>query len=481
MILTGRATTAGTQRYFDRIRRSSPDVRDPHWFRYPAGIGLHVSRLGFGTYRTNRDQEDHHEALREALLTGTNVIDTAANYSDGSAQILVGNVLQELVTANRLDRDEVVLIDKVGFIEGTSRHLLLDRMPEETTEISPSLFHCIHPDFIEMQFEWSRQTLGVDAIDVFLLQNPEVCLASVSEREYYRRLRNAFLHLEDLRSRGLLSFYGISSNDLVTGDGPHHLEAMLSFAPPGFRVIQFPANLLETGHRDGLLHQARRRELWTLGQRPLNALVDSKIVRLARMVDPPAPGSDSPEARQIGMEEELKQLEATMLNLCDGSFAFQERWPSAADTLRHYRGRIPGPDNIYPLIHALTPPLQQTISRLKIALDLSADPKLGKLLFERYSRLMHSALGCFPACCAFQNHVRMERIERAAQKGTGFAVPLSVLAVQAMLADGLDTVLVGMRRVSYVRQLHDVATLPVLRKIGRIPESLLPDRSTALE
>eukprot|EP00920_Eleutheroschizon_duboscqi_P030180 GHVT01073143.1.p1 GENE.GHVT01073143.1~~GHVT01073143.1.p1 ORF type:complete len:492 (-),score=79.10 GHVT01073143.1:1860-3335(-) len=54
------------------------------------------SRLGFGTYRISRHDEEHSRALRLAIQLGLRVIDTATNYADGDAERVVGHVLQEL-------------------------------------------------------------------------------------------------------------------------------------------------------------------------------------------------------------------------------------------------------------------------------------------------------------------------------------------------------------------------------------------------
>lgn len=480
MILPGRATAEGTRRYFQRIHRSAPDLREESWYCRIPSIDLTVSRIGFGTYRVHRDQPEHHEALRESLLSGFNVIDTAPGYSDGSAEVLTGNVLQELVRANRIHRDEVVIVDRVGFIEESTLRLLRDRLPRDTVELGPSLCYSIHPDFIEMQIEWSRQRLGVDCIDFLLLHNPEMLLQTgVREVEYLRRIRDSLDFLEKLRSQELISCYGISSNAMVTVEGRRHLETILQFAPPGFRALQFPANLVETEYRrTGLLQLAAARGLWTMANRPLNAIPEGSrsVLRLARPVEKTTEGEDNPVARQIRKEEELKDLEDIMLELCNEKgerFAFEERSPAASAILRHYQDRIPGPEDIYPLIQALTPLLQQTASRLQVALSKSSDPHRGRLLLERYLRLIHSSLGSFPAYCLYKNGVRMERLENWIREKGGPDLPLALQAIQGLLADGIQTVLVGMRRVGYVRQIQGIAALRDLRKIPDLPESLL--------
>lgn len=51
--------------------------------------GKHVTRLGFGAYRVSNDA--HASALRAAIQAGVNIIDTAANFENGSRINLPSN------------------------------------------------------------------------------------------------------------------------------------------------------------------------------------------------------------------------------------------------------------------------------------------------------------------------------------------------------------------------------------------------------
>ena len=114
--------------------------------------------------------------------------------------------------------------------------------------------------------------------------------------EYYRRIRNAFVHLETEVAAGRICSYGISSN---TFPGRPEDFAFTSLAnawdiacsistQQHFRVIEFPMNLLETGAllrknqgSDSLLEFAVKKNLGVLINRPLNAIVRDRLVRLA--------------------------------------------------------------------------------------------------------------------------------------------------------------------------------------------------------
>ena len=46
----------------------------------------------------------HQKALEKALLSGINLIDTSSNYSDGGSEILVGKVLNKLISENKINQ-----------------------------------------------------------------------------------------------------------------------------------------------------------------------------------------------------------------------------------------------------------------------------------------------------------------------------------------------------------------------------------------
>ncbi|MBV9832426.1 MAG: aldo/keto reductase, partial [Marmoricola sp.] len=79
--------------------------------RQLGATGLRVSRLGLGTMTWGRDT-DEHEA-REQLVSfteaGGTLIDTAAGYTDGDSERLIGRLIGDVCA-----RDEVVLATKAG-------------------------------------------------------------------------------------------------------------------------------------------------------------------------------------------------------------------------------------------------------------------------------------------------------------------------------------------------------------------------------
>jgi aryl-alcohol dehydrogenase-like predicted oxidoreductase len=273
---------------------------------------LFVSRLGFGSYRVDAVTAAHAEALQCALRRGINLIDTSTNYGDGESEELVGRLLQESIVAGEIRREETVVVSKIGYVQG--QNLRLAREREAAGEPFPEMvkymdgcWHCLHPEFLRDQLARSLSRLRRDRLEVLLLHNPEYFLSHAKKQgmelpearaEYYRRITNAFRFLEEQASAGRLEWYGISSNTFPYS--PSHpeftsLEQVWKIAEKispqhHFGVIQFPLNLIERGavfeknqfeKRQTLLEFAQEHGLGTLVNRPLNAITGHEMIRLA--------------------------------------------------------------------------------------------------------------------------------------------------------------------------------------------------------
>src|SRR6185295_15810937 len=82
--------------------------------------GLTTSRLGFGGYRIDSDDPEHGEALKKALREGCNLIDTSTNYTDGESERLIGTVLGDLIRKGELKREEIIVVSKIGYVQGSN-------------------------------------------------------------------------------------------------------------------------------------------------------------------------------------------------------------------------------------------------------------------------------------------------------------------------------------------------------------------------
>ncbi len=79
--------------------------------RFLGATGLAVSRLGLGTMTWGRDTDEHEarEQLAAFVGAGGTLVDTAAGYTDGDSERLVGSFIGQVC-----GRDEIVLATKAG-------------------------------------------------------------------------------------------------------------------------------------------------------------------------------------------------------------------------------------------------------------------------------------------------------------------------------------------------------------------------------
>ncbi len=301
-MISSRATTQDTSQYAEKF----PDLM----YKQFGKTGLTVSASGFGAYRIDYRVKEHFDSLEYAISSGINIIDTSSNYSDGGSEILIGNVLAEMIKSGALRREEIVIVTKGGYIQGKNLEAVKQKEVDgdsykEVIEYSDNLWHSIHPDFISDQISASLDKMKLETIDVYLLHNPEYFLDSPAAKdlsldelrhEYYNRIRKAFARLEEETAGGRISCYGISSNSFVYSEEDRTftslrqcLDAASELKPDNhFYVIEFPMNLFEKGaleNQNGspktLLQLAAENNLGTLVNRPLNAIKDRKLSRIA--------------------------------------------------------------------------------------------------------------------------------------------------------------------------------------------------------
>ncbi|HET8948801.1 MAG TPA: aldo/keto reductase, partial [Candidatus Polarisedimenticolia bacterium] len=230
-----------------------------------------LGRIGFGCYRVDDRTPAHRTALENALDAGCRLIDTSTNYTDGGSESLVGAVLADRERRMPGARAQVVLVSKIGYVQGQNLDLALERERRgdpfpEMVRYMDGCWHCIHPDFLRDQLRRSLQRLQTERLDVCLLHNPEYFLSDAAHRgakdreaaraEFYRRVQEAFSFFEEQVAQGVLGAYGVSSNTVVApGDGweTTSLGRFLDAARGAggtehhFRVVQWPMNLFEGG------------------------------------------------------------------------------------------------------------------------------------------------------------------------------------------------------------------------------------------
>ncbi len=306
MILKGFASKNSTKIFAESNKKFTYEILGK--------TGLVVSEVGFGSYRLDVRSSSNREALKNALLSGINLIDTSSTYTDGNSELLIGEVLKELLTDDKVSRESVVIVTKGGYLQGQNFTLSQSRKTDnkafkDLVEYQKGLEHCIHPEFLEDQIQRSIDRLGIETIDVYLLHNPEYYLKwaknnnidiEIARKEYYSRIEKAFEYLEKEVQNGIIKHYGISSNTFVSSPDNFDftsLEMVIEIAEgisPNnhFSVIEFPMNLAETNaytnvnqsNNMTLLQLAKSKNMGVLINRPLNAIFDNKLITLAEPI-----------------------------------------------------------------------------------------------------------------------------------------------------------------------------------------------------
>ena len=341
---TGRATIQGTAAYAARMIGQAGDTALANGFVALDTTGLTTTRLGFGTYRVDTQHADHREALKKALRASCNLIDTSTNYMDGDSERLVGSVLTELIASGELQREEVIVVSKIGYVQGQNLKRAearekAGRPYPDMVKYGDSMWHCIHPEFLADQLVLSLDRLGLDTLDICLLHNPEYVLSDASHRgekdlaklrtSFYSRIERAFAYFESQVSAGRLQYYGVSSNTVTSpADHPeatslaHMVHAAQTAAQSmgsdshHFRILQCPMNLFESeaasnantgpSNQQTVLEYAQRMGVAVFVNRPLNAMPapQSSLLRLADL-----PLEDAPVdvVRQLETVEVLER------------------------------------------------------------------------------------------------------------------------------------------------------------------------------
>ncbi len=345
--LAGRASVEGTERF-----RSRSDFR-PSDYGELGVTGLWVSRIGFGGYRLTASDPDHAAALRHAVELGVNLIDTAPSYQGGDSERVIGQALAALVEQKTIQRDMVVVVTKLGLLQGATlqEHKLREqkgRGAAEMVKVSNELWQCLDPEFLEQELARSLERLGLMVVDVCLLHNPEHFLEAESSQslalaerraEYYRRIEGAFRVLEGAARSGSIGCYGVSSNTLgrpaedpLATDAASLLRAAERAGGPQhhFRVLEAPINLLEPavavlkntgpGASQSALEFARAEGLALLANRPLQAFLPRGVLRL---VDTEIPPTAVPVDRALenvaGLEQRFAETLAPLIRVPEGA------------------------------------------------------------------------------------------------------------------------------------------------------------------
>ena len=258
MKLEGYATREGTQRFKKRF-----EDRLPGHFRL-AGESW-ISSVGLGTYLGEPDSQtdvQYRDTAVRALGLGLNTLDSAINYRHQRSERSVGEALQAAVGSGTVQRDEIIVATKGGFLSFDGAVPPDPQRFFQETFLAAGLLrpeevaagcHSIAPRFLESQVERSLENLQLETLDIYYVHNPETQLGEIEKEEFYRRLRAAFEKLEEMVSRGKIRTYGAATwtafrvgadaREAISLPRLVELATEVGGKDHHFRAIQLPLNL----------------------------------------------------------------------------------------------------------------------------------------------------------------------------------------------------------------------------------------------
>ena len=135
-------------------------------------------------------------SLVDAIGSGCiNFVDTAINFRYQKSERVIKASLQYLSEIHKIKRDEIFISSKGGILhedadigqtlDGTLKYLIERKIitDEDVYQLS-----CIEPKFLEYQIQQSKFNLGVERIDCYSLNLPEIWLTKLSKPDFYNRL-----------------------------------------------------------------------------------------------------------------------------------------------------------------------------------------------------------------------------------------------------------------------------------------------------
>lgn len=497
-LLPGAATVQGTAAFAARtIHQATGKGKPAKGFGPFGATGLTVSRLGFGTYRVGQREAEHREALIKALRMGCNLIDSSTNYMDGESEQLVGSVLRELIDAGELAREEVIVVSKIGYVQGQNlaqaqAREKIGRPYPDMVKYGEDIWHCIHPEFLADQLTQSLDRLGLATLDVCLLHNPEYFLSHATRLgstagqdlpalrdQFYQRLRSAFEYFESQVQAGRLRAYGVSSNTSTAAPddpGATSLTRMLEAAKAAaekaglsshhFAVLQCPMNLYEsgaalvrsTGPDDSrtLLEEAMREGTAVLVNRPLNAMPSQRggVLRLADVpVQQPQASFESQQQKVARLEEEYRKdlapaVQHSGQGMLPGDFF---RW---ADELGRIRAQVQGLEHWEQIEQQMVAPHVNQVLRALSEAFTGSVAEQWEAWRDRYVPELLALLRTLHYEAAERSRLRADGLHRTIDPLLPEEKRKASLSQKALWVlagtPGVTAVLVGMRSPAYV-------------------------------
>ena len=231
---------------------------------------LIFSKLGLGTFNKEPYKEENYvfhyiEGVKQAIRSGINLIDTASNYRYGQSEKEIAIAIKELLDEKEIKREELIICSKGGFIQldfpfpknpySWIKENIIDNKLATNEDIELDQ-HCMTPDYLEWSCEKSIENLGVKALDIYFLHNPEMQLLKLGYTKFLKKIESIFKRFEKMADKGIIKYYGVATWNGFTNEkntNEHiNLEDLVNIAKKvggenhRFKYVQTPFNIAKT-------------------------------------------------------------------------------------------------------------------------------------------------------------------------------------------------------------------------------------------
>jgi len=295
-MIRGHATRAGTEAYAASFGAACAaghysDFLNQH---------LKLSSLGVGGFPGAADDATDEAVagiVERALVSGLNVLDTAVHYRYGRALVALRGGLERAFAAG-VARDQVFVAVKGGFLlfpEGQPESL--ERWFDANiaarglgTRADLAGGHLLSAPYLAWQLEFARAALGLETLDAFLVDQPEVHIREIGKERLNRKLARAFAVLEHAVKEGKLRQYGVATFDAMR----------VETDDPLFQSITSLQGLAESAAQT-VRKDARARHHLRVVQLPFNPAMTEGFTRFSQATGQGNIASTLQAAHQLGV------------------------------------------------------------------------------------------------------------------------------------------------------------------------------------
>ena len=199
-----------------------------------------MGKIALGTHLgdfSKEDSEKYVQAISYSLTNGINTIDGAINYRGMSSEKDIGFAIRELLSENKIKREDIFITSKAGLLFGDIQEkinpmkYLTEILEPEGVSIDDfteyeGLYQTLNPLFYEIALKQSIKNLGLETIDVHYIHIPEISKLSMPIEEFYDKMEKLFAWYETKVQEGFIRHYGIALEFMVEepSDEKWHFE-----------------------------------------------------------------------------------------------------------------------------------------------------------------------------------------------------------------------------------------------------------------